>query len=79
MQHNGVERAIFHLFNWHKTMNLVARNRDVIEIMRGIPLFIPLHEHVPQNERWEEKNSSVLPEGLFSLGLGFLKVWVVFE
>lgn len=55
MQHHGVERAISHVFNWHKIVNLVARNRDVIEIMRVIPLFIPLHEHAPQNERWGKR------------------------
>ena len=46
-----------HVFNWHKTnyVNLVARNRDVIGIMRVGPLFIPLREHVPRNERWEKR------------------------
>lgn len=80
MQHNGVERAIAHVFNGHKTVNLVARNRDAIEIMGVIPLLIPLHEHVPQNERWEKRTLLFsIPDSLFSRGLGFLKVCVVFE
>lgn len=67
------------VFTRHKTnyVTLVERKRDVIEITRVVPPFIPLSEYTPQNERREKRIFYSLIWSFFLLS--FLKVWMAFE